>query len=71
MSMRIHKSETLQTVRHIYTLSDLKAALRQVSIRDIHDSDIVLFNKQGQPLTLRVIEDTLSDGSKAINYAIE
>jgi hypothetical protein len=68
---QMSKSEVLRIVRNIATLTDLKSALQQAFIRGVHDSDVVLFNKQGEPLTLRVIEDTLTDGSKVINYAIE
>jgi hypothetical protein len=66
----INKSEVLRTVHSIYTLAHLKDTLQKVSVLGVHDTEVYVIGKDGGPLTLKVVEDTLSDGSRVINYII-
>jgi hypothetical protein len=40
-------------------------------LHTINDEDVIVFGSDGEPLRVRLIEDTLTDGSKVYNINIE
>jgi hypothetical protein len=70
-------TRTLYAV-HVRSVAELKAAIDMAMVEtrmgfgDQIDSDeVITFGVNGGPLRLRLIEDTLTDGSKVYNLNIE
>ena len=66
------KSEVLQTITGVSNVEQLALALNRItSGTGIHRTEVQVWNDNGEPLKLRLIEDTLTDGSKVLNIHIK
>jgi hypothetical protein len=70
-------TRTLYAV-HVRTVAELKAAIDMAMVEtrmgfgdQINSDEVLTFGVNGGPLRLRLIEDTLTDGSKVYNLNIE
>ena len=67
---KIQSSKTI-TLATAGNLEELFECLSEMSPGESQRHEIVIYNQKGKPVTLRLIEDTLTDGSKATNINIE
>jgi hypothetical protein len=63
---------------HVRNVAELKAAIDMAMVEtrmgfgdQISSDEVITFGLNGGPLRLRLIEDTLTDGSKVYNLNIE
>ena len=70
-------TRTLYAV-HVRNVAELKAAIDMAMVEtrmgfgdQISSDEVITFGLNGGPLRLRLIEDTLTDGSKVYNLNIE
>lgn len=64
-------SEVL-TVDRVHNAADLSATLlRIIAYIGLNPAEINVFGRTGEGLRIRVIQDTLTDGSKVYNINIE
>jgi hypothetical protein len=66
-------SKVLRTFT-ITNLAELISILRNLSANDLHtvpDFAVNVFGKEGEPIRLRLIKDTLTDGSEVYNINLE
>jgi hypothetical protein len=66
------KSEVLET-RVVSNLEELKIAVSELTCfkECYHKSTVLTFGREGGPLRIRLIKDTLTDGSNVYNLNIE
>ncbi len=67
------ESETIAmaTVANLTSLNDVLQAWSRNLLHDVSDDNVFVFGHTGNPLRLRVIIDTLTDGSEVYNINIE
>ena len=69
----ISDSKVLCTFK-ITNLEELVSVLRNLSANDLHtvpDFAVNVFGREGEPIRLRLIKDTLTDGSEVYNINLE
>lgn len=67
-------SEVLDTTRNVNDLAQLVRVLAAYSRNQLHtfdDSAVQVFNKSREPLRVKLVEDTLTDGSTVLNIIID
>lgn len=63
-------SKVLAT-KHVSNLAELLSELHKLSVPGSPDDCIYVFGKAGENVRIRLIEDTLTDGSKVLNINLE
>jgi hypothetical protein len=61
-------------IEHVANLSELISVLHRISANDLHQVDndnVNVFGRTGEPVRVRLIEDTLTDGSVVLNINLE